>query len=81
VRRSPVPVIPFHGLRHTHASLLIANGIDAKVASERLGHSEFVFTVQTYQHTFPACTPTPPASSKHSSPRAPPKTPSVAKAG
>ena len=53
VRRSPVPVIPFHGLRHTHASLLIANDVDAKVASERLGHSEFVFTVQSYQHTFP----------------------------
>ena len=53
VRRSPVPVIPFHGLRHTHASLLIANDVDAKVASERLGHSEFVFTVQRYQHTFP----------------------------
>ncbi|HTN99562.1 MAG TPA: site-specific integrase, partial [Microthrixaceae bacterium] len=54
VRRSPVPVIPFHGLRHTHASLLITHGIDSKVASERLGHSDFVFTVQTYQHTFPA---------------------------
>jgi len=53
VRRAPVPVIPFHGLRHTHASLLIANDVDAKVASERLGHSEFVFTVQSYQHTFP----------------------------
>jgi len=53
VRRSPVPVIPFHGLRHTHASLLIANDVDAKVASERLGHSEFVFAVQSYQHTFP----------------------------
>ncbi|MCZ7538014.1 MAG: tyrosine-type recombinase/integrase [Acidimicrobiia bacterium] len=53
VRRAPVPVIPFHGLRHTHASLLIANDVDAKVAPERLGHSEFVFTVQSYQHTFP----------------------------
>ncbi|MCB1283372.1 MAG: site-specific integrase [Microthrixaceae bacterium] len=53
VRRSPVPVIPFHGLRHTHGSLLIAHGVNAKVASERLGHGEFVFTVQTYQHTFP----------------------------
>ena len=53
VRRAPVRVIPFHGLRHTHGSLLIANGIDSKVACERLGHSEFTFTVQTYQHTFP----------------------------
>src|SRR5690606_13819417 len=31
-RRAPVRVIPFHGLRHTHGSLLIAHGIDSKVA-------------------------------------------------
>ena len=53
VRRASVRVIPFHGLRHTHGSLLIAHGIDSKVACERLGHGEFIFTVQTYQHTFP----------------------------
>ncbi|HTO01709.1 MAG TPA: site-specific integrase [Microthrixaceae bacterium] len=53
VRRAPVPVIRLHDLRHTHGSLLIASGVDAKVVSERLGHAQFVFTVETYQHTFP----------------------------
>ena len=53
VRRAPVPVIRLHDLRHTHGSLLIATGVDAKVVSERLGHAQFVFTVETYQHSFP----------------------------
>lgn len=53
VRRAPVPVIRLHDLRHTHGSLLIASGINPKVVSERLGHAQFVFTVETYQHTFP----------------------------
>ncbi|HMR96234.1 MAG TPA: site-specific integrase [Microthrixaceae bacterium] len=52
VRRAPVPVIRLHDLRHTHGSLLIASGVNAKVVSERLGHAQFVFTVETYQHTF-----------------------------
>lgn len=53
VRRAPVPVIRLHDLRHTHGSLLIASGVNPKVVSERLGHAQFVFTVETYQHTFP----------------------------
>ncbi len=52
-RRAPVPIVRFHELRHTHGSLLIAYGVDAKVVKERLGHGDFVFTVQTYQHTYP----------------------------
>jgi site-specific recombinase XerC len=52
-RRAPVPIIRFHELRHTHGSLLIAYGVDAMVVKERLGHGDFVFTVQTYQHTYP----------------------------
>ncbi len=54
VRRAPVPVIRLHDLRHTHGSLLLAAGINPKVVSERLGHAQFVFTVETYQHTFPS---------------------------
>jgi integrase len=53
VRRTPVPVIRLHDLRHTHGSLLIAAGIPAKVVAERLGHGWFVFTVETYQHVLP----------------------------
>jgi integrase len=37
-----------YSLRHTHATLLLANGEHAKVASERLGHSTGVLTLDTY---------------------------------
>ncbi|MCZ7537191.1 MAG: site-specific integrase [Acidimicrobiia bacterium] len=53
VRRAGVPVIPLHGLRHTHGSLLIEAGVPVKVVSERLGHSRQVFTIETYQHVMP----------------------------
>ena len=42
--------ITFHGLRHTHATLLIANGENIKVVSERLGHSSITMTLNTYTH-------------------------------
>ena len=53
VRRAPVPVIRLHDLRHTHGTILIANGVHSKVVSERLGHAWFAFTVETYQHVLP----------------------------
>jgi len=53
VRRSPVPRIRFHDLRHTHASLLVASGEAIKVVSERLGHAHPAFTMHTYQHLLP----------------------------
>lgn len=40
----------FHDLRHTHASLLIANGIDVVTVSKRLGHASPTTTLQTYAH-------------------------------
>lgn len=52
-RRAPVPIIRLHDLRHTHGSILIANGVHSKVVSERLGHAWFAFTVETYQHVLP----------------------------
>ena len=42
--------ISFHGLRHTHATLLIFNGENIKVVSERLGHSNIGITLNTYTH-------------------------------
>ncbi len=45
--------IPFHGLRHTHATLLMKQGIHPKVASERLGHANITLTLQTYSHVLP----------------------------
>ena len=42
--------IRFHDLRHTHASLLLAAGIDLKTISERLGHSTIRQTMDIYTH-------------------------------
>jgi len=40
----------FHDLRHTHATLLLEQGINIKVVSERLGHSTIRITLDTYSH-------------------------------
>lgn len=42
--------ITFHGLRHTHASLMLAAGADLKVTSSRLGHSSIGITADLYTH-------------------------------
>jgi integrase len=42
-----------HDLRHTHATLLLKEGVPLKVVSERLGHSNPAFTMATYQHILP----------------------------
>lgn len=41
----------FHNLRHTHATLLIEGGANPKEVQERLGHSNFSTTMNTYVHT------------------------------
>jgi hypothetical protein len=53
VHNAGLPSIRFHALRHTHGSLLIKDGIPVKVVSERLGHANIAFTMQTYQHILP----------------------------
>lgn len=53
VRRADIPRTRFHDLRHTHASLLVANGVPIKVVTERLGHAHPGFTMHTYQHLLP----------------------------
>ncbi len=53
VNNANVRRIRFHDLRHTHGSLLIQAGIPVKVVSERLGHANIAFTIQTYQHLLP----------------------------
>lgn len=47
------PVITFHDLRHTHASLLLKQGVHIKVVSERLGHSSVTITLDRYSHLLP----------------------------
>lgn len=53
VRAAPVPVIRLHDLRHTHASLLLADGVPIKVVSERLGHTTIAMTLDVYGHLLP----------------------------
>ena len=44
------PRIRLHDLRHTHATILLQQGINPKVVSERLGHASVSFTMDVYQH-------------------------------
>lgn len=45
-----LPLIPFHGLRHTSATLLIASQQDVKTVSNRLGHAQTSTTMNIYAH-------------------------------
>src|SRR6185312_13490788 len=45
--------IRFHDLRHTAATLLLASGVNVKVVSEMLGHSNVSITLQIYAHVLP----------------------------
>ena len=45
--------IGFHGLRHTHASLLLNGGASVKAVSSRLGHSSAALTLGIYAHVLP----------------------------
>lgn len=47
-----LPKIRYYDLRHTHASLLINEGMHPKVIAERLGHSSIKLTMDTYGHLF-----------------------------
>ena len=48
-----LPKVRFHDLRHTHASLLFQAGENPKVVSQRLGHANVAFTLDTYAHLMP----------------------------
>ena len=49
-KRAGVPVITIHGLRHTHASLLLFAGVSIASVSRRLGHASMTTTQETYLH-------------------------------
>ena len=48
-----LPFISFHDMRHTHATLLLAEGENIKVVQERLGHTTVRMTLDTYAHVQP----------------------------
>lgn len=51
--RVGVPVIAFHGLRHTCAVLALQGGVHPKVVQERLGHASIAMTMDIYSHVLP----------------------------
>lgn len=48
--KADVPVISIHGLRHTHASLLLYEGVSIASVARRLGHASITTTQKTYLH-------------------------------
>ncbi len=50
VKRSQLPRIRFHDLRHTHVAHLIASEVPLLAISKRLGHSSVSFTLDRYVH-------------------------------
>ena len=53
------PAPTFHDLRHTHASRLIAPGMDVQSVADRLGHADVAITQRTYIHEFDAANRSP----------------------
>lgn len=49
-----LPHVRVHDLRHTAATLLLADGVNPKLVQELLGHSTIVLTLDTYSHVTPA---------------------------
>jgi len=53
LKASALPRIRFHDLRHSAATLLLAQGVSPKYISDLLGHSQVSFTLQTYAPVLP----------------------------
>lgn len=49
-KRANIPIISVHGLRHTHASILLFAGVSIASVARRLGHSSMNTTQKTYLH-------------------------------
>jgi integrase len=49
-----LPTIRLHDLRHSCATLLLAQGVSPRVVMETLGHSQVSLTLNTYSHVPPA---------------------------
>lgn len=49
-KKAQIPIISIHGLRHTHASLLLFAGVSIASVARRLGHASMTTTQKTYLH-------------------------------
>ena len=52
VQAHKLPAVRFHSLRHSHASALIAAGVDILSVSRRIGHADASITLKVYGHLF-----------------------------
>lgn len=50
IRRHNLPHVTFHGLRHTHASILLAMGMDIVSVADQMGHGSIEMLIKTYAH-------------------------------
>jgi integrase len=53
LKKAGLPLIRFHDLRHTAATLLLSLHVHPKVVQELLGHSQIGITLDTYSHVLP----------------------------
>lgn len=49
-----LPKCRFHDLRHLCASIMLLQGVNVKVAQERLGHKDITTTMNIYSHVLPS---------------------------
>ena len=54
IKTAEVPRIRFHDLRHTSATLLLAQDVHPKIVQERLGHADIGMTLNRYSHVTPS---------------------------
>ena len=50
LKKTGLPNISFHDLRHTFATVAVANGVDAKTLASILGHTNPSFSLDAYTH-------------------------------
>jgi integrase len=53
LERIGLPLIRFHDLRHTAATLMLQQGIHPKIVQESLGHADISMTLNAYSHVLP----------------------------
>jgi len=53
LKNADLPLIRFHDLRHTSATLLLGLGTNPKIVQEILGHSQISVTMDVYSHVLP----------------------------
>ncbi|NBR62025.1 MAG: hypothetical protein EBT86_10390 [Actinobacteria bacterium] len=53
VKHITLPHFTLKTLRHSHATQLLAEGVNPKIVQERLGHSDITVTMNTYSHVTP----------------------------